>query len=264
MSDKIRVYMGIPSTGTRSDSQMYNLRLIEEKYGDRIEFVYPKQLTKRIFHDFARNCIVEEFLESKCDILWFLDSDIVPPVHVMDLITKHGHMWSAAGAAYPVQMMVENEPSIVFTGYRMKEGRLQATGVYRQGLEFVDGLATGCLFIRRGVFDLLDKPYFEFKYRREDMFMVEGEDLGFCRKLHELGIRFLTDWSMVCRHYKTIDLLDMNNYAVEFANKKLKAYDAQVKPQVIKLQKELNNLRGKVTPQQPSRSKLILPGHLSK
>jgi len=260
MSRKIKVWMGIPSTGERSDTQLYNLRRIEKKYADKIELVYPETMIRRLFHDFARNKIVEEFLNSDCDILWFLDADVTPPVDILSLITDHGDKWSLAGAAYPVQMMVENEPSVVFTAYNYKDGRLRATNVYRQGLEFVDGLATGCLFIRRGVFDLLKEPYFEFKYRKEDMFITEGEDLGFCRKVNDLGLRFLTDWSLVCRHHKTVDLLDMSNFAVEFANKKIAEYDKMIRGQVEQLQQ---SVRGKVRPRQAG-PKLILPGHLSK
>ncbi len=93
----IKIYMGIPSTGNRRDTQSYNLREIEKRYRDKVELVYPEQCIHRIFHDFARNATVEEFLKTDCDILWFLDSDITPPCDVLDLVVEHGEKWKVAG-----------------------------------------------------------------------------------------------------------------------------------------------------------------------
>jgi len=90
---KTKVYVAIPSVGTVSDLMPYAFRQYEREYGDRIEFVYPKHCVQRKFHDFARNAMVDDFLETDCDILWFLDSDVVPPPHVLDLITKYGEHW---------------------------------------------------------------------------------------------------------------------------------------------------------------------------
>lgn len=236
---KIKLYVGIPTVGTVVDFQSYMLRDLEKQYGEHIEFVYPTACAQRIFHDFARNAIVEDFLKTDCDILWFLDSDVVPPVHVLDLITKHKD-WQVAGAAYPIFMKPKGEDhrQVVFTAYKGSNGTgLSPTRIPDEGVEYVDGLATGCMFIKRGVFDLLKKPYFEFKFNPETREPIEGEDLGFCLKLKALGIKFLTDYSMVCKHQKTVCLLDVNNYAMSYAKKAIEAYDAQVRGQVEALVK---------------------------
>jgi hypothetical protein len=257
---KIKVYMGIPSIGERSDAQVYNLRRIEKDYGDKIEFVYPELFTRRMFHDFARNEIVKEFLATDCDILWFLDSDIVPPIHIIDLITKHNEKWMLAGAAYPVVLTENGEraPRIVYTAYNMYDGKLCPTEVPRSGQGFINGLATGCLFIKRGIFSLLKQPYFEFCYDDMSRSIIEGEDLNFCRRVTDLGYQFFTDWGMICRHYKVVDLLDLNNYAIDYANAKLQEYDRQIKGQIQALN---NKVRGKMRPQ-PKKSNLILPDYL--
>lgn len=238
MNKRVKVYMGIPSTGTRSDAQMYVLREIEETYKDTIELVYPEICIHRIFHDFARNAIVEEFLDSDCDVLWFLDSDIAPSKHILDLIAIHYDKWKVAGGVYPVfvsRSQETNEPAIVFTVYKgSPEGKkgLYPSRIPYSGTEFVDGLATGCLFIKREVFAQLEKPYFEFKFKNESRELIEGEDLGFCFKLRALGIQFFTDYSMVCKHYKQVDLLDMNNYTISFTNTAILAYDADIRAKV--------------------------------
>jgi hypothetical protein len=59
--------------------------------------------------------------------------------------------------------------------------------------------------------------------------MTEGEDLGFVRKVSELGIKFYTDFSLACKHEKTIDLLDANNYAIQYSNRAVLEYDKRIK-----------------------------------
>jgi hypothetical protein len=263
----IRVFMGIPSTGDRCDAQCYSLRAIEERYKGQVELVYPEICVYRSFHDFARNECVEEFLASDCDVLWFLDSDIAPNDKILDLITNHWDQWEAAGACYPIWMTPPGGSStcVLFTAYKgVLEGKgITMTEVPRGGTDFVDGLATGCMFLKRSIFDKIEKPYFEFKYNPKSRQMTEGEDLGFCLKLAKLGIKFFTDYGMVCKHYKRVCLLDINNYAVEFANSKVLAYDAEVRPKVEKLARHVaasNAAMHETLNPGRTKSGLILPG----
>lgn len=229
--------MGLPSNGTVCDFQSYMLRDIEERYKDEVELVYPKQLCQRIFHDSARCGIVEEFLDTDCDILWMIDSDIVPAKHVLDLVTMHGDKWQVAGAPYPIFMAQpgESQRMVVITAYKEMDPtpdgkrRIAPCAVPDEGAEFVAGLATGCLMIKREVFEKLERPYFEFKYDPITRQPIEGEDIGFCLKMLKLGIGFFTDYSMVCKHYKNnLDLLEINNYACALANKHIDVYKREM------------------------------------
>lgn len=226
---KWKLYLGLPSNGSVSDFQSYVIRDLVDRYSDEIDFVFPEQLCQRIFHDAAREGIVQDFLDSGADILWFLDSDICPPKYVLDLIVHHGDQWQVAGAPYPVFMAQPGDAQrqIVFTIYKSigpcpvtKKPRLAPAECPSEGTQFIDGIATGCLFIKREVFDKLERPYFEFKYDPITRAPIEGEDIGFCIKLFKLGIPFFIDFGMVCKHYKNnIDLLEMNNYAMAYAQK---------------------------------------------
>lgn len=237
MSNKIKLYVAIPTTGTIVDSQAYLLREIEELYRDKIEFVYPANCVRRVFHDFARNKLTEDFLASDCDILWFLDSDITPPKQVLDLITLHGHKWKLAGLTYPVFMRPPGSDilEVVYTAYKKnpETGNLGLCAVPKEGIFELDGLATGCLFIHREVLEKLERPYFEFKYHEVDREIKEGEDLGFCRKVSALGYKFFTDFSMTCRHQKAVDLMDVNNYAIQYSNRNVTEYDRRIKEQTV-------------------------------
>lgn len=245
---KWKVYMSLPSNGTVVDFQGYALREIQDLYKDEVELVFPEMLCQRIFHDASRNGIVEDFLDSGCDIMWTLDSDIVPPKFALDLVTTHGNKWQVAGCPYPVFMATpgESHRQVVFTTYKRiadcpktKKPRVAPSEVPREGTEFVDGIATGCLFIKREVFDKLERPYFEFKYDPITRQPIEGEDIGFILKMVRLGIPFFIDYSMTCKHYKNnIDLLEMSNYAMIFGQKCVNNYSRNVAEMVQKVEEK--------------------------
>lgn len=238
-----RLFVAVPTTGNICDAQVYALRKITEKYRGRVELVYPEQCVRRVFHDFARNAMVEEFLASDCDAMWFLDSDVSPPDHVLDLVADHWDKWLAAGCPYPLFMSPEKgAPQQVVMGvYNGSSDKgLCPSKVPYSGTDFVDGLATGCMFLKRELFAELQKPYFEFKYGSEDRHPAEGEDIGFCKKVNALGYKFLVDYSAVCKHYKTVCLLDVNNYAIGYANTAVLAYDKLIRSQFEQLRSALS------------------------
>lgn len=250
---KWRVFMGVPTNGTICDFQTYVTRDLQERYSDEIEFVWPEQLCQRIFHDASREGVVQDFLDSGCDILWFLDSDICPPKHVLDLITMYGDKWKCAAAPYPVFMAQPGESfrQVVYTVYKAiaphpvtKQPRIAPCDVPNEGTDWLDGAATGCLFIKREVFDKLERPYFEFKYDPITRMPIEGEDIGFCLKMHKLGIKFFVDFSMVCKHFKNnIDLVEMNNYAISYAQKAVNWQRDAIEKQVRELEAKYNKMK---------------------
>ncbi len=259
------------------------MRDLQERYSDCIEFTLPDFAASRFPHDFARNCMVEDFLSSDCEIMWFLDSDVIPPNSILDLVKNQKDEWLIAGAPYPLWMPAPGtgEPSIMFTTYDgvCKDKGDGKPGIYmtecpQSGQKFVDAIATGCMFIKREVFSKLEKPYFEFKFNKETRNIEEGEDLGFCMKTMKLGIKCLIDYSMCCGHIKVLDLLAMNNYAISLSNKKILVYDAHIKQQVEQavhaairkgyeqgLADGKNKFKGKREFQIKADSGLILPEH---
>lgn len=227
--------------GDRLDYHIYIIDEWRKRYDEEIEFVFPEKCERFFGHDYARNMHVEAFLASDADIMLFLDADIIPPPHLMDLITIHGkNGWLAAGAPYPVWMTQPggSQMTCQFTAYKgnaptSEGGRGFSLGqVPRQGTEWVDGLATGCLMLRRELFKQLKKPYFEFKRDPETCQVIEGEDLGFAFKLQDKGIKFFCDHGMVCGHEKRVNLIDVQNYATALANDKIMSMHAEMRPQI--------------------------------
>lgn len=256
MSKKIKVYMGLPSLGDMHQTQFYALRSIEKQYGDEVELVYPKHFVGRIFHDYARNKIVEAFLETDCDVLWFIDSDVCPPTAAIELVTKHWDKWKVAGCPYPLFITPQGHehPKVVFAVY---DNGFKSASIPDHGTGYVEGIATGCIFIKREILEALPKPYFEFKYEQETREMVQGEDLGFCRKMADLGHKFFIDYSMLCHHFKRVNLLDVNNYAINEFNERWMEQDRFMRSQIAQIKLGIKKPKdsGLVVPQ----SKIILP-----
>lgn len=237
---KVKVYLGWCSTGQREDLHLYLLRDLKDRYGEICDLILPDMCVHRIFHDRARCDVVDEFLASDCDVLWFLDSDVCPPNHVLDLVAHHYDKWQIAGAPYPIANIAPgcSDFGINWTVYKdVSTNEVGQRGIHMselpaEGQEFVDGLATGCLFIKREVFSKLQKPWFEFKYDQETRRIIEGEDLGFALKCHDLGIKFFVDYSMVCGHHKRVNLLEMSNFAMRIRNEEIRKYVEMVKPEI--------------------------------
>jgi hypothetical protein len=165
----------------------------------------------------------------------------------------HGDKWKVAGAPYPVFMAQPGEDTrqVVYTVYKAiaphpvtKQPRLAPCDVPNEGTDWIDGVATGCLFIKREVFEKLERPYFEFKYDPITRMPTEGEDIGFCLKMHRLGIKFFIDFGMVCRHFKNnIDLVEMNNYAISYAQKCVNWQRDAIQKQVLELEEKYNKVK---------------------
>lgn len=234
---KIKVFCAFPSLGDVSQAQVFSVRDMEKFYGDKLEFVYPKRFTGRIFHDYARNKLVEEFLATDCDVMWFMDADISPPNTIVEMITQHWDKWQIAGAPYPLFLTPNGHdmPKVVFAVYEDLGHGYHCASVPTSGTAFVDGIATGCIFIKREVLEKLKKPYFEFKFDPETREMIVGEDLGFCRKVNELGYKFFIDYSMTCNHFKRVNLMDVNNYAINEFNQRWAAQDQFFRSELTKI-----------------------------
>lgn len=239
----MKVFVATPTTGNIADSQFWFWEKVREKYKSKIDFIFPEHCVRVIFHDAARNRLVKEFLKSDADILFFLDSDVVPPTDIFDLVLMQ-EKWDCAGGVYPVFMTPagHDKPQVVFTVYKGRgEQGLGMANIPPAGFSYVDGLGTGCMFLKRHVLEKLSEPYFEFKYNEASRAIEVGEDIDFCMKVNDLGFKFFVDFSKVCKHYKNVCLLDVSNYAQEFAGNTMKQYEAMIKPQLDALASALKN-----------------------
>jgi len=155
--------------------------------------------------DSNRNHIVKKFLKTNYEWLLMIDSDIVPPVNVLDLL-KHGKKIIGAvcfttsdkGIPYPVIMERDLEKG---WGWKVKRDV--------KPLMEVDATGASCLLIHRDVLEKIKSP-FRFGYDEDGIVTVVGEDFDFCQKAKKLGHSVWVDTTLQCKHYKELDLLNMN------------------------------------------------------
>lgn len=150
--------------------------------------------------DIARNILVEEFLKSDCDYLFFLDSDIVFPPDIIDLLLKHEKEF--VSAFYFTRKKIR--PMHRF----LRDGEYHsATEVPPKTLLEVDAVGLGCSLIKRGVIERVSKqnkgkPLFKMEYRNRTDF--QGEDIYFCKLVQKAGFKIFVDTGLLVGHYGTI------------------------------------------------------------
>lgn len=159
-------------------------------------------------HDAARNYCVHAFLQTDFTHLFFLDSDVVPPLEALDALLDADK--DIIAGLYPT-MKFRNEQQVkemaVFNriAYAQTDGESQyrleeAHGI---GIQEIDRAGTGCLLIKRHVLETLPRPHFQFLYNEVGISAV-GEDINFCRKAQEAGFKIYAHFGIVCQHAKEI------------------------------------------------------------
>jgi len=147
----------------------------------------------------ARNTAVKEFMEDKNNThLFFVDSDVIPPIDVIPRLLKHDKM--VVSGWY---ILRGNQQPSVFN--QQKHGwehvsRESLTKYKDKGLIPVDGTGAGCLMIKREVFDIINQPYF---LETPDGKGV-GEDLYFGMNCKKHNIPIYVDPTISARHFHWI------------------------------------------------------------
>ena len=145
----------------------------------------------------ARNYLVNKFLATDCEWLYFWDSDVV--IRDTSFLNK---LLETAGSL---------NADIVGGAYRIKHNReLYAFGNYKDGklINFkvgelgqpmlVDTLATGAMMISRKVFEKVPAPWFSFIEGVEETI---PEDHHFCNLASAAGFRIAVDPRFETFHY---------------------------------------------------------------
>lgn len=170
--------------------------------------------------DIYRNMIVEQFLDTEFDYLWFLDSDIQ-----IDNTTLYKLLDLAESGSYPVVSGIyptidqygQTHPSLWHLG--IKDGletmiqyeKLQDVELKGDHYE-VDGVGAGCLLLSRNL--LLEmrscnkfppaKPWFDMEIYKSKVPM--GEDYTFCLRVASLNYPIVASPVALVDHYKEIKL----------------------------------------------------------
>lgn len=158
----------------------------------------------------ARNLLVQDLLNSECDYLIFIDSDInFEPEDILRLMAWGSDPKKGIVAAVP-RTRSEDKVYIANLDYD-ENNELTMNGM---GLVRAERVATAFMLVRREVFETLDNAHPEWRYydKRSDRtvpcvfdFMLTeegyiGEDFLFCDRTREAGFEVWVDPSITLGH----------------------------------------------------------------
>lgn len=180
------------------------------------DIVVGCEMGNQIAHN--RNKLIERFLKTNIEWIFFIDTDTVPPINALDM-TKHKldicsgyyYQWINHQDINKRELM----PLIfekVEKGYKPFKGR--PTKI--KNVVEADGAGAGCLLINRRVFANIERPYFLTPHD-EKGFTTSTEDIYFFKKIQKAGYKLYIDTSIVADHVKTVNLTDIAqwNYRVQ-------------------------------------------------
>ncbi len=147
--------------------------------------------------DVARNVLVENFLKSDCTHLVFLDSDMVLPPNLVDVLLAHDKDF--VSALYILRKA--HRPC-----YRFRDGDHYKAPekVELNKLIEIDAVGLGSCIIKREVIEKVDKenegkPLFCNKYLSRTE--IKGEDVIFCEAVKKAGFSIFVDTAVLAGHF---------------------------------------------------------------
>ena len=191
------VLIAIPNMGKISTPLVKRLMKYDKREDVQIEF------NSKVPVDVNRNDIVNWFLdETDHEYLCMIDADIVPQEDLLDVLEYDKEIISPIvfsmkeGIPYPVISTFKDKENLKH--YKMEIGS-------DEEVMSVDGVGTGCIFIKRNVFEELEKPYFHFR-KNDNGTLNTGEDMYFTQKAKRAGFDIHIAMDYVASHFHEVDL----------------------------------------------------------
>jgi len=202
-----KILIAIPNTGTINTRLIIFLDNLKANYQGKysIKTYYPIRFP--IAHN--RNVIVDTFLQGDCDYLLMIDSDIVPPKNILDLVECHKDIISAL--CFTFQEHKKLLIPLVFRKIEKPEGVSFEVMDFkgREGLVECDSVGTGCILLSRKVLEepQLKAPFMDYWDKKG--IKIISEDMSFCVRAKRLGYKVYTHLNYKCSHFKEMDLKDI-------------------------------------------------------
>ena len=152
--------------------------------------------------DHVRNSMVKMLLGSPdYTHLLMVDSDVVPPGNIVDLLLECDSPLATGIVPICVQEAIVSN---VIVGEGDQSHFLTKWDTEGEPFE-VEGAGTGCVLVAREVFENVPWPW--FRYVEGYAGGKVGEDIFFSRRAGEHGYRYVAHPKAVCDHYKMFPLL---------------------------------------------------------
>jgi hypothetical protein len=159
--------------------------------------------------DALRNAALEQAMRDGFTHVVFLDADMIFPDDLFARLLRHIPRGAVVSGFYTQRRMP-------YGPVALREGRLHASGLYRQyrvdadyadvdadGLRAEEVVGMGCALIPLAIVQALGpRPWFEYR-ANEDGWPMISEDVPFCEKVRAAGFPILLDPSIRCGHLFT-------------------------------------------------------------
>ena len=218
------VLIAVPHTGIlRAELVAYLLNVVARNTG---KLRISVDLSWGMPVDSNRNSIGKKLLETDSEWLLTIDSDIGPPLMVLEELLSHdkkvvgavcwssmggekGGRWENFGIPYPVIMSKNPEG-----GWNVDREAASS----KERLVECDAGSTACLLLHREVLEAIEPPWFRLQYDEEGLCNA-GEDFTFFDKVKKKGYGVYVDLALQCGHYKTVDIKRLNELLAETGRK---------------------------------------------
>jgi GT2 family glycosyltransferase len=151
--------------------------------------------------DYARNCVVKEFLASRFDWLLSVSNDIAPPPNLIEMVDRADEEMRIL---VPKFWILVNGP---MGNLRIAPGWEVLAGTHeKRGWCELSWAATEVMFIHRSVFERLgNQPWFRTTYDPDGR-ISNTEDIVFCQKARQAGFSVWGNPHFEADHFKTLSL----------------------------------------------------------
>lgn len=190
---KARVCVGIPSGDTFPkpffDSFGAAVHLSSE------EGTWSKFRVSGVNTPTARNMCVAHMLKGDFTHLFFMDSDMSFPKATLPRLLAHDK--DIVGGFY-LRKKKGHLPNAFRLGHNKDDTLIPE---FIDDFREVEAIATGCLLVKREVFETIEKPWFEYRpIKWSEEGRLATEDVVFCEKAKEKGLKIWCDGTIACGH----------------------------------------------------------------
>ena len=150
--------------------------------------------------DQIRNLIAHYTQENNFDYLFSVDSDIILPANTLvKMLNKDLDIISGVYLQRKDNIKI---PELYKNNNRGGQNNLDISEIKEPRILEIDGCGFGCVLIKSSILKLIGYPQFEYHNTLDFQYTI-SEDVDFCRKAKNKGIKIFADTSIQCSHIGT-------------------------------------------------------------
>lgn len=159
----------------------------------------------------GRNVFCRNFKDADADWVAMIDNDMSIPANLADAVKDAP---ADAGIVVPTFYLWDQTKSklVLCWGMDNEQQRSGTLGQFAPGYHELSKCGTGVIFIRPSVLRKVPYPYFKYVYN-DDQGMAGTEDIQFCFRARELGIKIYGNASVHVGHYHSVELSSLWGWA---------------------------------------------------